>query len=201
MSRHFFCTLVAAFVLGAMASARAQPPRNPPPAPSSGKFLAIPGLAPLSMEGVLREIAITPEQKLKLKAVSDGYAAQVQQLEKSFRGFSPEEQKARAKDLGEQIAQFARSAQRKAEAILTPRQLQSVQKIAFQLSAGAALVDPALQEKIGLTAEQRRRLNLVYDQAAEKVQQLQRDTAERVMQLLDDEEAAELKKQLNPPPR
>src|SRR5208337_3698910 len=96
---------------------------------------------------------------------------------------------------------FARAAQHKAEAILTPRQLQIVEKIAFQLSAGAALADPALQEKVGLSAEQRRRLNALYEQAGEKMQQLQRDTAAQAVQLLDDEQAAELKKQINPPPK
>ena len=99
---------------------------------------------PLSMEGVQREIGLTPEQKQQLKAVSDGYVASMQQLGKSFRELSPEEQQKRAKDISDQAAQFARNAQRKAEAILTPQQLQVVEKIAFQLSAAGALSDPGL---------------------------------------------------------
>ena len=72
-----------------------------------------------------------------------------------------------------------------------------MEKIAFQLSAAGALSDPGLQEKLGLSPEQRRRLTAVYEQAGEKMQQLQRDTAAQVMQLLDEEQAAELKKQLD----
>ena len=83
------------------------------------------------------DIGLTPEQKQQLKAVSDGYVASMQQLGKSFREFSPEEQQKRAKTSASQVAQFARNAQRKAEAILTPQQLQAVEKIAFQLSAAA----------------------------------------------------------------
>ena len=48
----------------------------------------------------------------------------MQQLDKSFRELSPEEQQTRAKDFSDQVAQLARNAQRKAEAILTPQQLQ-----------------------------------------------------------------------------
>jgi len=132
MSRNSLRAMVVTFVLGTIGSALAQVPRNPPPyqprpkpetagntagpsaAPSS-RFLAIPGLAPLSMEGVQRDIALTPEQKRQLKAISDGLAASFQQ----FRELSPEEQQSRGKDISDQF----RNAQRKAKAILTPRQL------------------------------------------------------------------------------
>ena len=212
MSRYWLLALVVTFVLGTLASALAQVPRNPPssrPGPgtadsaagpsaaSSSKFLTIPGLVPLSMEGVQRDIGLTPEQRQQLKAVSDGYVASMQQLGKSFSEFSPEEQQKRAKDINDQVAQLARNAQRKAEAILTPQQLRMVEKIAFQLSAAGALSDPGLQEKLGLSPQQRQRLNAVYEQAGEKMQQLQRDTATQVMQLLDEEQSAELKKQID----
>jgi len=208
MSRLCFRALVVTFVLGMAGSASAQVPRNPPPnrpgpkqgsagnAPA-GKFLTIPGLMPLSMEGVQREIGLTPEQKQQLKAVSDGYVASMQQLGKSFRELSPEEQQKKGKETSDQVARFSRSAQRKAEAILAPQQLQVVEKIAFQLSAAAALPDPALQEKLGLNSEQRQRLTAVYEQAGEKMQKLQRETAVQVMQLLDDEQTAALKKELD----
>ena len=225
MSRYWLPTLIVTFVLGTSVGALAQVPRNPPPnrpapgqagsaagpmysgeasepsaAPSS-RFLTIPGLMPLSMDGVQREIGLTPVQKQQLRAVSAGYLASMQQLAKSFRGFSEEEQQNRAKDVNEQVAQFARSAQRKAEAILTPKQLQAVQKIAFQLSAAGALADPGLQEKLGLSPEQRQRLTTVYEQAGEKMQQLQRDTATQAIELINEEQAAELKKLIDAQPK
>ncbi|MGO9109614.1 MAG: hypothetical protein ACLP9L_10295 [Thermoguttaceae bacterium] len=214
MFLHSLRALVVALVLGTAGSALAQVPRNPPPnrpgpagsaaessAASSSKFLAIPGLMPLSMEAVQREISLSAEQKRQLKTVSDGLAASIKQLGKSFNEFSAEEQQTRAKDINDQVAQLARNAQRKAEAILTPQQLRAVGKIAFQLSAAGALSSPELQEKIDLSPEQRKRLTAIYEQAGEKMQQLQRDTAAQVMQLLDEEQAAELKKQLDAQPK
>jgi Spy/CpxP family protein refolding chaperone len=205
MSRSWLRALAVTFVLGTMASALAQPPRNPPlnrPGPAaSSKFLTVPGLMPLSMEGVQREIGLTPEQKQQLKAVSDVYVASMQQLSTSFRELSAEEQQKQAKDTSDQVAQFARNAQRKAEAILSPQQLRAVQKIAFQLSAAAALADPALQEKLNLSPEQRRQLNALYEQAGEKMQQLQRDTAAQAIQVLDEEQTAELRKQVDSQPK
>jgi hypothetical protein len=210
MPRDPLRVLVVTLVLHTTGSVFAQVPRNPPPnqprpkaetagqsagpsAATSGRFLEIPGLAPLRMESVNREIGLTPEQKRKLKAISDGLAASFQQ----FRELPQEEQQAREKNLSGQF----RDAQRRAKAILTPRQLQAVEKIAFQLSAAGALTDPRLQEKLGLSLEQQRRLTTVYEQAGEKMQQLQRETATQVMQLLDDEQSAALKKQLDTPLR
>jgi hypothetical protein len=160
----------------------------------------IPGLTPLSMEGVQHDIGLAPEQKQQLKAVSDGFATSLQKLDKSYAELSAEEQQSRGKSFSDQASQLAHNARRKAEAILTPRQLQTIEKIAFQLSAAGALSDPALQAKIGLSAEQRQRLTVVYEKAGEKMQQLQRDTATQVMQLLDAEQAAELKKQIESQP-
>jgi hypothetical protein len=210
MSRYRPLALVVLFVFGTIGSALAQVPRNPPPnrpgpagnsaepsSPSSSKFIRIPGLAPLSMEGVQRDIGLTPEQKQQLKTVSDGLAASMQRLGKTFSEFSAEDQQKRGQDIRDQVAQFAANARRKAETILTPRQLQAVEKIAFQLSATGALADPALQEKVGLSPQQRRRLATIYEQAGDKMQQLQRDTATQVMQLLNEEQSAELKKQLD----
>jgi Spy/CpxP family protein refolding chaperone len=152
------------------------------------------------METVQREIGLTPEQKQHLKAVSDTYGSSMAQLGKSFRELSPEEQQRQGKDIGEQAAQLARNAQRKTEAILTPQQLQAVEKIGFQLSAAAALADPGLQDKLNLSPQQRQRLTTIYEQAAEKVQQLQRDTATQVIELLNATQTAELKKQINDQP-
>lgn len=125
----------------------------------------------------------------------------MRQFGKSFQDLSPEEQQTQGKDISDQAAQVARSTQRKAAAILTPSQLQVVEKIAFQLSAAAVLSQPSMQAKLDLSPEQRRRLDAVYEQAGEKMQQLQRDTAAQVIQLLDAEQAAELKKQIETPPK
>ncbi len=194
-------SIAVAVALGAAGAALAQPPGGPvssspgaAAAPSgAGKFPAIPGLFPLSMSGVQREIGLNGDQRQQLKAISDRYAATLQQLGAAFEKLGPQEKQERGKDVNEQAAQAARNAQRKAESVLTPQQLQAVKKIAFELSATFALADPKTQEKIGLSAEQRQRLNEVFEQAGEKMQQLQRETSQRTLQLLDEEQAAALK--------
>jgi hypothetical protein len=132
-----------------------------------------------------------------LKAVSDGYMASVQRLGKTFDQLDPAEKPKQGKGFADQAAQAAQAAQRKAEAILNPQQLQTVKKIAFDLSATGALADPNMQKSIGLNAEQQQRLARVYDQAADKMQQLQRDTAQQAMQVLDEEQAAALRQQMD----
>ena len=208
MFRKLYLTVSVTSAMLVSGIAAAQPPRNPPPGrppaggavaapqPGAGKYLAIPGLFPLSMSGVQREIGMTPDQRQQLKAVSDGYMAAVQRLGKTFDQLDAAEKPKQGKSFADQAAQAAQAAQRKAEAILNPQQLQTVKKIAFELSATSALADPNLQKSIGLNAEQQQRLARVFDQAAEKMQQLQRDTAQQAMQILDEEQAAALRQQM-----
>jgi hypothetical protein len=208
MLRQWYFTISVSTVLLVSGVATAQPPRNPPPGrpgapsgttaplPGAGKYLAIPGLFPLSMSGVQRDIGLTPDQRQQLKAASDSYMATVQRLGKTFDELDPSEKPKQGKVFADQAAQAAQAAQRKAEAILKPQQLQTVKKVAFELSATGALADPNMQEKIGLNAEQRQRLARVFDQAAEKMQQLQRDTAQQTMQVLDDDQVAGLRQQM-----
>jgi hypothetical protein len=187
----------------------AQPPRNPPPSrsgitagtpastsPPASKFLAIPGLLPLGMASVQREIALSPEQRQQLKTVSDGYSATVQQLGRTFDQLDPEEKQKQGKQYSDKAAQAARNAQRKAETILGPQQLQTLKRIAFDLSGTGALADPNVQSKIGLSAEQQQRLTRIFEQAGEKMQQLQRETAAQTMQVLNEQQTAALKVQV-----
>jgi hypothetical protein len=218
MFRSLLSIVTVCLALGIAGSTVAQPPRNPPPnrppqgvgrpslgetggsgpaMKSSSKFLAIPGLYPLSMSSVQRDIGLNAAQKQQLKAVSDGYMASVQQLSTSFNQLGADEKKQQAADFNARAAQAARSAQQKAEAILSPQQVQTVQAIAFQLTAANALANPSVQEKIGLSPEQRDQLTSVFEQAGEKMQQLQRETAREAMQVLGSEQRSALKQQMD----
>ncbi len=148
------------------------------------------------MTSVQREIGLTAEQKQQLKAVSEAYVASEQQLSKTFNELATEEKQKQGKDFNDRAMQVVRDAQSKAEAILTPPQLQTVKKIAFELAVTGVLANPAAQDKIGLSAEQRQRLSQIFEQSNEKLQQLQRDTAQQTMQVLNEEQSASLKQQL-----
>lgn len=192
--------------------ASAQPPRNPAPSrpasaaarpPAGGKstmppskYWMVPGLAPLSMESVQREIGLSAEQKQQLKALSDGYQAAVQKAVAPLRELPPEEQQKQSVELREQIGQMARGTQRKGEAILTPQQLRTIQTISFEMAVGQMLANPAAQEKLGLDAEQRQKLMSVYERAGEKMQKLQRETAGQLLDGLSEEQIAKLRQQV-----
>jgi hypothetical protein len=203
MLRKLHGTMAVLIVLVVAGGAAAQPPRNRSGSDTtnvastsptnSSKFLAIPGLFPLSMSSVQREIRLTPEQRQQLKVVSDSYMATAQQLAKTFNQLDAEEKQKQGGQFSDQAAQAARNAQRKAETILNPQQLQTVKRVAFELTATGVLADPNVQKKIGLSAEQQQRLNRIFEQAGEKMQQLQNDTSAQTMQLLDEEQTAALR--------
>ncbi len=160
------------------------------------KYWMVPGLAPLSMESVQREIGLSAEQKQQLKALSDGYQAAVQKAVAPLRELPPEEQQKQSVELREQIGQMARGTQRKGEAILTPQQLRTIQTISFEMAVGQMLANPAAQEKLGLDAEQRQKLMSVYERAGEKMQKLQRETAGQLLDGLSEEQIAKLRQQV-----
>jgi hypothetical protein len=212
MVRALHCILVVTLALGIAGSALGQPPRNPPPVrpsaggpagastappPGAGKYLVIPGLFPLSMTGVQREIGLTPDQKQQLKALSDRYMMTVQQLGKTFESLEDQEKQRQGKDFSDRASQAARDAEKKAATILTPQQIQAVKKIAFELSATGMLADPNAQKKIGLSPDQQQRLAQIFEQTSEQMQKLQRETAQQAMQVLDDDQAAALKQQMD----
>jgi len=148
------------------------------------------------MPNVQRELGLTAEQRQQLKAISDGHAASVQLLDKAFDKLDAEEKQKQWSQFNDRATQVARSAQRRAEAILNPQQLQTVRRIAFELSATGVLADPSVQSKLGLSTEQQQRLTKIFEQAGEKLQQLQRDTAAQTMQVLNDRQTAILREQM-----
>lgn len=61
------------------------------------------------------------------------------------------------------------------------------------------LANPQVQQQIGMSDAQKQQLERIYDQMRETIEQLQRDTAGKVLNLLTPEQQAALRKQAAAP--
>jgi Spy/CpxP family protein refolding chaperone len=216
-----FAKVASACVLcGLVAAAQAlraqdNPPLGPPPAKSAAKaaagkagepaapadYLLVPGFWSLGLKGVQKEIALTAEQKTKLKEISDGYRAFLRQHLGPIQSLPPQEQQKKLAEVREEAGQVIQATRKKAAAVLTQRQAETVRKIDLELRAAGYLGDPSLQEHLGLTETQRRRLQQVLEESHEKVQQLQREIGGRMLEILTPEQVQEFTQRIeNPPP-
>ena len=216
MVRHFakslgWFALTAAVVWSV--SGRAQDYPSAPPAKSAdgapagktspkgwgGNYLIVPGHWSLGMANIQKEVGLTDEQKQNLKGVSDKYqAAQttIQQNAAQLRELPREEQQKRAAELNEQAQALDRAARRKVETVLTPQQIETLKKIDFQLQVPAILTNPSSPDQLGLSEEQRQRMRQVFEEAQEKLQLIQRETAGLALGVLTPEQKEKLRQQI-----
>jgi hypothetical protein len=187
---------------------RAQPGKPAAGMPAAGmptdKYLLIPGYWALNMDAVQEELRLTGEQRQQLKAISakhqaamQAFQAQTQKGLAQLPELSPEQQQKRMGEVQRQADQLARSARKQAEAALDPQQLRTLKKISFRLWAGSTLTNPAAQEQLGLSPQQRQRLAAVFDKATQKMEQLQRETAEQALDILSGEQELRLHEQMD----
>jgi predicted transcriptional regulator len=157
----------------------------------------VPGFWLLASARIQKEVGITEAQKLKLADMSGKYQAAMRRMLDPLANLSEGEQKRRMAALREPINTLLLAARRKAETILTRQQARALRKIDLQMRAAGTLMNPKVQEQLELTDEQRDDLQRIYKAAEEKSQQVQRETGERVLGVLNPDQAEKLRSQMD----
>jgi Spy/CpxP family protein refolding chaperone len=209
------CLLALLVAVTQPSAAQERPPLGPPagkpsvkaPAGKAGDwappadYLVVPGFWSLGLKSVQKEVALTAEQKAKLKEISDGYQAFLRRHLGQIEGLPPQEQQKKLAKVREEAGQMIQATRKKVAAILTPRQAGAVRKIDLQLRAAGYLGDPALQEQLALTEAQRTRLQQVLEDSHEKLQQVQREIGGRLLEVLTPEQVEQFQQRIeNPQP-
>lgn len=165
--------------------------------PSAPNRLVVPGYWALGQENIQKEVGLTDDQKQKLTDISDRYQATLQRGLEQLRELPQQEQQSRMAELRERAKELAQVARTKVESVLTPQQVAALQKIDFRMRAPALLTNPRSHEQLGLSEEQRQRLRKIFDEAQEKLQKLQRETADQALGLLSPDQVDKLRQQLD----
>jgi Spy/CpxP family protein refolding chaperone len=164
-------------------------------------YLVVPGFWSLGLKSVQKEVALTAEQKVKLKEISDGYQAFLRRHLGQIEGLPRQEQEKQLAEVRQQAGQMIQATRKKVAAVLTPRQAGAVRKIDLQLRAAGYLGDPAIQEQLALTEAQRTQFQQVLEDSHEKLQQIQREIGGRLLEVLTPEQVEQFQQRIeNPQP-
>lgn len=113
----------------------------------------------LAIEPVQTELQLTDEQKASAQKMADDNRQAMMDLRNS--GATPEE-------MGEKIQERAKENKKKVEELLKPEQRERLEQIALQIGGGAALSRPEIADKLGLSDEQKKKLEKISEDAQQK---------------------------------
>jgi Spy/CpxP family protein refolding chaperone len=172
-----------------------------PPGPAPAFML--PGYWALGMENTQKELKLTDQQKQKLKDLAEKYQTEMREYWSQSRRLPREEQQQRSTEWRERSAKQQREIRKQVEAVLQPEQLARLKEMNFHMRGPALLGNPRTMELLGLTEDQKGKLERAREESQQKMQQLQQemrklqhDTFHRSVEILTPEQQAKLKEQV-----
>jgi Spy/CpxP family protein refolding chaperone len=195
-----FVAAVLMFVVVAPATA-AEEPKAGAPAPRvmfqpGAMYYGLPGYYMLQQENVQKEIELVPEQKAKLQEIAKKYYEGMQEDAKidwaKVRELPAEEQKKKYEEIQQAYTKRAADVKKQVEDVLLPHQLQTLKKLENRTRAASLLYMPNVLEKIGVTEEQKKKMQQVREDIQKKMAQLQQETLDKTLEVLTPEQRKKL---------
>ena len=201
--------LAAACVTALVGNLTAQPPNRPGPGGFGGRMQASGAnkLMMLRSPEVQEEIALTAEQKEQLIDWSESFREKMQEKTKDI----PRQDFRKRMEI---IAELSKEGEKELSQMLKPEQLKRLEQISVQSQGNRALQNPEIQEKLGITAEQKEKLREIssesgkamrelfgggrpdpqkFQEIREKMQALQKKIGEQMQNVLTSEQKAKWK--------
>jgi hypothetical protein len=201
-----FLTVCLALGLASAALAQQDAPRQPAKGQRQGQGFFGPGGLLLSPD-VKKELKLTDDQASKVKEALEKVGDKHRGSFEKFRDMSNDERR--------KVMLAIREDTNKAIAgVLDAKQVKRFHQIEWQLSGPNALRDPELQKELQLSDEQKKKIDGIYadtdkkveqlfqggnpQAAGEKLQQLFKDTQDKVNGVLSDDQKKKMKETLGP---
>jgi hypothetical protein len=124
---------------------------------------------------VQKELKITDEQKTKLQALADKARDEVRDSMSAMQDLTEEERGKKMAEMQSEMQKRTEAYRKEVAAILKPDQVKRLRQIELQQLHSAALLQPDVAEAVGLTDQQKTKLEEIATQSAEKSQSLFRD--------------------------
>jgi Spy/CpxP family protein refolding chaperone len=147
-----------------------------------------PGGNPLRLlysEAVQKELQITEEQLAKLKELAESAQARMRERMAAMRqkaaelqDLSPEERKARQKEMRDAMTKYTDEIRAKVEQVLDAAQVRRLDQIHLQMAGPAALVQEKIAQELQITDEQKQKLKDLRKGLQEKMHQLRQSLRE-----------------------
>lgn len=137
------------------------------------------GLMYLRSEQVQKELNLTEEQKDKLRALGEKLGEQMRERFSGMRDLSEQQRRERFQEMQKDAAKRAEETRKELAGILKPEQFKRLRQIELQQQGAAALMRPEVAENLGLTAEQKEKLEQIGRSSMEKIGSLFQEGRDR----------------------
>ena len=129
-------------------------------------------LSLLRIEQVQKELNLIDDQKTQLNEVAQKASSGMRDLFSGMRDLDPAARDAKKAEARRQMQQRNAEAEKEAEKILLPQQFERLKGIYIQVSGPAtAVVDPAIANDLGLTADQKANVEKIQNAVREVMRQ------------------------------
>jgi Spy/CpxP family protein refolding chaperone len=206
---YYAITLVAAAAVAAAGwSASAEGPKKVEPSPGQPKYgfrlaesgiPALPGFNMLRMENVQKELGLVPEQIQKLKDLGTKYYEDMkadQDVWKNWQKMTPDERTAKSAEMREKYKKRTEELRKSIEKVLLPNQLSALREVNLRAAGPGALANPRTLDALGVSDEQKQKLQQIRQEMFEQYQEVQKKSFEKSMSVLTPEQRERLKEQV-----
>jgi Spy/CpxP family protein refolding chaperone len=210
--KRWMCFVAAALAVCMLGSeAFAQPGRGGP----GGGFGGFGGggggfggpLGVLRDEQAREELGITDDQMEKLRAIQERMGERMRDQFRGLRDLSEDERRERFSQMREQMQEQQEELQKEIDGVLLPQQRDRLKQIALQqqmrFGAQNALGSPNVAKELGITDEQREKLQeaarAAEEELREKTDKLREEAREKVLSVLTASQREKLKQMIGEP--
>ena len=166
------------------------------------------GMDMLRNEAVQKELDLVPDQMEKLTAIGEKAQGMFREMFSGFRDLSAEERQAKMEEIREKMEEARENLETEIKDVLLPQQIDRLQQISLQrrmryMGTSGVLGSDTLAEKLGITEEQKKKLQekqqKVQEELNKKIQKLREEAREELMQVLTPEQQKTLKEMIGEP--
>lgn len=130
------------------------------------------GLMLLASPQVQKELELVDDQKAKIKELSDKAQADMREAFSGMRDLTQEERQKKMEELRKKSEERMASLQKDVDKILLPHQQKRLKQIRFQVLGDRALSDAEILKELGITDEQKAKLEAIAKESRESTQKL-----------------------------
>jgi Spy/CpxP family protein refolding chaperone len=185
------------------APAGAPAPASRPPARARGgtpAVGAVPATYMLGQDPMQEALKLSDEQKQKIRDLFSNFQRENAADRASLDQVPPEERQARVAELQKAVNQRSQALDSQLEAVLSPEQRQQMQQVIFQINVAQILATPQVLQRIEPSGEQRQKMAEIFGKIQADVFRMQRETGEKLLGVLTDEQRKKLEQMFAPRP-
>lgn len=130
------------------------------------------GLMLLANPQVQKELELVDDQKAKIKELSDKLQADMREAFTGMRDLSQEDRQKKMEELRKKGEERMASLQKEVDKVLLPQQQKRLKQIRFQVLGDRALSDAEIVKELGITDEQKTKLEAIAKESRDATQKL-----------------------------